>query len=248
MRFLLPNLCLALAATAIAVGGAWPICGAAAAVLFLGCIDEAAGDDRSTSASLGRWALDANLYATLPLLGIATYLYLHKVADIHPMALGAAAAKQPSLAEIGAATVLLGYCFAVFGATVAHELIHHAGNRGARFCATCLLAGMGNAAFVVFHGRGHHRLVATFADPATARRGESVWAFLVRSTTGQLAEAYAHEAARLRRKGTEALFLAQSCSFQAGLFRRNGNRGVADCRRDRRARLRCSRIDRPRGA
>ncbi len=201
MRFLLPNLCLALAAAAIAMGGAWPICGAAAALFFLGCVDEAAGDDRSTPAPLRRWVLDVNLYATLPLLGTATYLYLNKVADFHPMALGAAVAKQPSLGEIGAAAVLLGYCYAVFGATVAHELIHRAGNRGARFCATCLLAGMGNAAFVVFHGGGHHRLVATLADPATARRGESVWAFLVRSTAGQLAEAYAHEGARLRRKG-----------------------------------------------
>jgi alkane 1-monooxygenase len=58
-----------------------------------------------------------------------------------------------------------------------------------------------NAHYATYHLHGHHRNVATFDDPATARRGESVQAFLYRCSWGEFREALRIEKARLRKKG-----------------------------------------------
>jgi alkane 1-monooxygenase len=47
---------------------------------------------------------------------------------------------------------------------------------------------------------GHHRRGATAEDPATARLGESLYAFLPRTIAGQFREAWTFEAQRLRRR------------------------------------------------
>jgi alkane 1-monooxygenase len=58
--------------------------------------------------------------------------------------------------------------------------------------------------FCIEHVHGHHRHVATPADPASARRGENVFAFLLRSITGGLTSAWRIETARVRRLGDQA--------------------------------------------
>jgi alkane 1-monooxygenase len=55
--------------------------------------------------------------------------------------------------------------------------------------------------FRIAHVYGHHRRAATAEDPATARLGEGLYAFLVRTTLGQFGEAWSFEARRLRRIG-----------------------------------------------
>jgi alkane 1-monooxygenase len=52
--------------------------------------------------------------------------------------------------------------------------------------------------FYVEHNRGHHARVATPADPASARFGESFWAFLPRTLVGGVRSAWQLEALRLR--------------------------------------------------
>jgi alkane 1-monooxygenase len=55
--------------------------------------------------------------------------------------------------------------------------------------------------FRIAHVHGHHRRAATPEDPASARLGEGLYAFLVRSVAGQFREAWAFEARRLQRTG-----------------------------------------------
>ena len=55
--------------------------------------------------------------------------------------------------------------------------------------------------FFVEHNRGHHARVATPADPASARLGESFYAFLPRTLWGSLKSAWELEALRLRHRG-----------------------------------------------
>lgn len=78
---------------------------------------------------------------------------------------------------------------------VAHELIHRP-RRVDRLAGGLLLASVGYGAFKVEHVRGHHLRVATPDDPASARRGESVWRFVPRSVAGTLAHAWRLEAMR----------------------------------------------------
>ena len=75
------------------------------------------------------------------------------------------------------------------GITIAHELGH---KRTAldRLLSRALLVSVGYGHFTVEHNRGHHVRVATPEDPASARYGESYWAFLPRTLAGSLAHAW----------------------------------------------------------
>ncbi|MEJ6007257.1 alkane 1-monooxygenase [Paucibacter sp. AS339] len=79
----------------------------------------------------------------------------------------------------------------------AHELGHKQ-PAWQRWLARITLAPVAYGHFFVEHNRGHHRRVATLEDPASARMGESFWAFLPRSMIGSLRSAWALERARLK--------------------------------------------------
>jgi alkane 1-monooxygenase len=84
------------------------------------------------------------------------------------------------------------------GITFAHEL-GHSRSRLDRFLAWLLMGSVLYAHFMVEHYRGHHPRAATDEDPASARRGETVWRFLPRTLAGGLRSAWALEAAQLAR-------------------------------------------------
>ncbi len=86
------------------------------------------------------------------------------------------------------------------GINTAHELGHkRAGSE--RWLSRVALAQSGYGHFFIEHNRGHHVRVATPEDPASARLGESFWAFLPRTVAGSLRSAWGLESARLDRLG-----------------------------------------------
>lgn len=86
------------------------------------------------------------------------------------------------------------------GITFAHELVHRSG-RIERAMGDVLLALVSYPHFAIEHVYGHHRRVATPADPATARLGEGFYRFLPRTLAGSVAHAWAIERDRLARRG-----------------------------------------------
>jgi alkane 1-monooxygenase len=88
----------------------------------------------------------------------------------------------------------------------AHELGHKRDDLE-KWLSKIALAQSGYGHFFIEHNRGHHVRVATPEDPASARLGESFWAFLPRTVAGSLASAWGLERARLRRGGHSALSL-----------------------------------------
>lgn len=91
----------------------------------------------------------------------------------------------------------VGISSGVMGINVAHELAHRVNRR----LEPALAAGMLWTVFYMHWGLehvvGHHRYVATPDDPATARKGESVYAFWKRSVTGAFNRAWDFEAKRM---------------------------------------------------
>jgi alkane 1-monooxygenase len=82
----------------------------------------------------------------------------------------------------------------------AHELGHKR-ERLERRLSRVALAQSGYGHFFIEHNRGHHVRVATPEDPASARMGESLYAFLPRTVVGSLRSAWGLERTRLARLG-----------------------------------------------
>ena len=101
-------------------------------------------------------------------------------------------------------TLSTGLAAGVFGFLAAHEMVHSR-HRSERNLGLVMLAGVLYMPFAIAHVHGHHRRPATYDDPATARRGESLYAFWIRSVTGQAREAWAFEQQRLARAGRAAV-------------------------------------------
>ncbi len=82
----------------------------------------------------------------------------------------------------------------------AHELGHKRDSLE-RWLSKIALAQVCYGHFYIEHNRGHHVRVATPEDPASARFGESFWAFLPRTVIGSAKSALRLEATRIRRTG-----------------------------------------------
>ncbi len=91
-----------------------------------------------------------------------------------------------------------------FAINVAHELGHRK-NRWERILAQLLLLSSLYVHFIVEHNRGHHRYVATPKDPASARIGESIYAFWIRSVIMSWRSAWNIEAEEMRKKGRNTI-------------------------------------------
>jgi alkane 1-monooxygenase len=83
----------------------------------------------------------------------------------------------------------------------AHELGHKRASLE-RWLSKVALAQSGYGHFFIEHNRGHHVRVATPEDPASARLGESFWAFLPRTLIGSVRSAWGLERTRLARLGS----------------------------------------------
>ncbi len=95
------------------------------------------------------------------------------------------------------------------GITVAHELGHKK-EAIEKFYSKILLMTVCYMHFYIEHNKGHHVQVATPADPATALKNETFYAFWVKSVFKGYAHAWHIENERLRRKGKSALSLSNN--------------------------------------
>ncbi|MGL4746042.1 MAG: alkane 1-monooxygenase, partial [Dermatophilaceae bacterium] len=90
------------------------------------------------------------------------------------------------------------------GINAAHELGHKREDLE-RWASKLALAPSWYGHFYVEHNWGHHKRVATPADPASSRLGESFYRFWPRTVFGSLRSAWQIERRRLERKGRSVL-------------------------------------------
>jgi alkane 1-monooxygenase len=182
LRYLTPFAFLALVPLGGWLGGAWTFMAAAATPLALVVLDGALGEDEAQPQEGGGliW---------LP----RTYVFL----QLATTAWAASVVARPAtgLAEGAGLAISIGVTTGVFGFVAAHELIH---SRSAcdRVLGLTLLGTVFYMHFRIAHVHGHHRRAATFEDPASARLGEGLYAFMLRSVWGQLRESWTFEAKR----------------------------------------------------
>ena len=189
LRFLTPFAFLTLVPFGGWLGGGWTFLAAIATPLCLAALDEALGEEgkreESARGPVARWL--PRIYVVLQLAATAWAAML-------------VTRPETSLLEAAGLALSAGLTTGVFGFVAAHEMIHSRDNRE-RALGLTLLTSVFYMHFRIAHVHGHHRRAATFDDPASARLGEGLYAFLSRSIAGQFREAWVFEAQRRRRLG-----------------------------------------------
>jgi alkane 1-monooxygenase len=103
--------------------------------------------------------------------------------------------------ELAGFTLSMGTSSGVLGINLSHELQHRVNNGFEPLLSRIMLWTAAYMHWAVEHVAGHHRSVATPADPATARKGESFYAFWPRTVFGGFRDAWDIEKRRLGKKG-----------------------------------------------
>ena len=186
-RYITPFAFLALLPLGGWLGGGWTFLAAIATPFCLAVLDRTLGPEptaRPVGDLSARWL--PRIYVVLQLAATA-------------WAAVRVASASTTLLETAGLTASAGVTTGVFGFVAGHELIHSP-DRRERALGLTFLASVFYMHFRIAHLQGHHRRAATFDDPASARRGEGLYAFLVRSIVGQFREAWRFEVRRRRNR------------------------------------------------
>lgn len=98
----------------------------------------------------------------------------------------------------------MGLLCGVMGINVAHELGHRSKKYEQAMAKVLLMTSL-YMHFFIEHNRGHHRNVSTREDPSSARYGETLYGFWMRSVVKAYLSAWRLEAGRLEKKGKTVL-------------------------------------------
>ncbi len=132
---------------------------------------------------------DILLYLFVPLQWITLFFFLFGIDD-----------PALSRSDVIGRVLTMGFMCGVYGINVAHELGHRTARWERDLARTLLLSSL-YMHFIIEHNRGHHRRVASPEDPASARFGETIYSFWVRSIVFGFISAWRIEAERLRKAG-----------------------------------------------
>jgi alkane 1-monooxygenase len=112
---------------------------------------------------------DVLLYLVVPFQYFALGLFLYVTAFW-----------QQHWIDVIGKTFVMGLLCGVMGINVGHELGHRS-NKGEQFLAKILLLSSLYMHFFIEHNKGHHKKVGTREDPASARYGEMLYVFYLRT-------------------------------------------------------------------
>lgn len=132
---------------------------------------------------------DLILYALVPVQYLLLIYFLFRIS----------AGNADRLETIGI-VLSMGMACGILGINAAHELGHRSTGYEQTMSKMLLLTSL-YMHFFIEHNRGHHRHVSTDEDPASARKGEWVYAFYFRTIAGSWLSAWALEKERLSKKG-----------------------------------------------
>ena len=201
-------------ALGILAGGAWMWLGLATISIVMIVGDSVLGEDLSQYDYSNKHILNFLLYFTLPMLLLVIFnlAWMTGSGDTDLFGFGAFMQNYLGLdlftgreatetyhfigAVLGTGLAVMG-----FGGTVAHELFHRIDSAFDVVYGRWIMAIAWNADFSIEHVYGHHENVATECDPATAKRGENVYGFIVKSTIGSHKSAWELESKRLKARG-----------------------------------------------
>lgn len=134
------------------------------------------------------WKYDALVYSVVPLQYAIMFFFLNRVSD-----------ESLRWWEILGMISAFGISCGVLGINAAHELGHRS-TWYEQLMSKMLLLTTLYMHFFIEHNRGHHKNVSTDEDPASARYGETVYAFFIRSVRDSWLSAWRLQMEQLRKE------------------------------------------------
>ena len=95
---------------------------------------------------------------------------------------------------------LISLFIGMMGTVPGHELTHRKKNKFDMFIGNWLLAFSWDCTFAIEHVYGHHKNVCLENDPASAKRGENIYLFILRAIINEQKDAWIIELDRLKRR------------------------------------------------
>ena len=92
----------------------------------------------------------------------------------------------------------------MLGIVTGHELTHRKNNKFDMFVGNWLLAFSWDCTFAIEHVYGHHKNVCLPEDPATGKRGENIYLFILKAIVKEQIGGWKIEINRLKRKGVNS--------------------------------------------
>lgn len=112
--------------------------------------------------------------------------------------------KPLSLSDFTGRIISMGILCGIFGINLAHELGHRS-NKMEQLLSKALLLTSLYMHFFIEHNKGHHKRVATFEDPASARLNEPIFSFYFRTIKDSYLSAWQIANKEMQKKGLPAL-------------------------------------------
>jgi len=193
-----------------------------ASIVMIG--DFALGDDKKNPKYSSTKLLNFFLYINMPFLLIAVFTSIWMVGNSSLPEWGdsmVAARENTSIFHLIGYVVVMGLLVGSAGTNIGHELTHRKKNKFDMFLGNWFLAFTWDCAFAIEHVYGHHKYVATERDPATAKRGQNPYAFIIRSTYLSHRNAWIIEKNRLKKLGYNSFSLQNGMLigyFRSGLL------------------------------
>ncbi len=175
-------------------GGYWLITGTLYSYIIIPLIDEFVGRDSENVSKDQILILSNDKY-----FEILVHILVYVCAGI--VVWGAYLLGTGELNWIQAAFLILSIgIMSTESINLAHELGHKQ-SKAAQFSARFALMTVSYMHFIIEHNKGHHVNVATPLDPATSRKGQTLYLFMWQSIVGGFKSAWHIEAGRLKRAG-----------------------------------------------
>ena len=179
----------------ILLGGSWMWLGFCELLIVVILGDYFLGEDISTPEYNHPWLIELPLHLALPVIScvLISFAWSTGQGSVDFLRLGnflsqyftydfITSRNSSTWFDYLGGVISVGFILAGYGTNVAHELTHRIKDKLAMMEGRWLLAASCNADFSIEHVFGHHLTVGTNADPATAKKGENVYYFAIRST------------------------------------------------------------------
>lgn len=210
LRFTVQNALLASSVVGLLMGGAWVWAPFVITVVLVNIVDAVCGPDRVKDREPPLAMHRVMLLIGAFLLALNTVLFASYFTAGDPLGLVVAlksvgidfdaARSSTSSLDLLAGVVALGFYYSV-GMSSCHDLSHCVDSRFKVFVSRWISALILDPWFLIHHAAVHHRYLGLACDPATPRRGMSLYGFVARAAPSNTAFCSTFERDRLARQG-----------------------------------------------